>query len=211
MKIETILFDLDGTLLDTNRLIRESFVYTLNRYEIPFTEKDLTEYNGPPLIETFTRLYPEKAEEMVTTYRKHNIENHDKYVTLFPNALETLERLSEKGLKTAIVTNKMRDVTLMGLRLTQLDKYFTAERIITLSDVSEAKPHPEGILKAMNVLESQAVSTVIVGDSYHDLEAGQRAGIMTAGVSWSEKGEDLLKSYNPTYMIDDLKDLLTFI
>lgn len=208
MNIETVLFDLDGTLLDTNEIIRKSFIHTFNLYNIPYREKDLTEYNGPPLRETFLALDPEKGEEMVREYRKFNIENHDKYVSLFPNAIETLKSLKEAGIKTAIVTNKMRDVTLLGLKLTGLDEYFSPERIISLSDVSVGKPDPEGIIKAMDILKSERSSSLIVGDSYHDLEAGQAAGIQTAGVSWSDRGEDFLRSYNPSYMIDDLSDLI---
>lgn len=211
MSIDTILFDLDGTLLDTNELIRESFIHTFNLYNISFTEEDLTEYNGPPLRETFLKLDPEKGEEMVQEYRRFNVENHDQYVDLFPNALETLSALHKANIKTAIVTNKMRDVTLIGLELTGLDEYFTAERIISLSDVSVGKPNPEGIIKAMKVLNSKKDTTLIVGDSYHDLEAGQKAGIQTAGVTWSERGEDFLRSYNPSYMINDLYELLHLV
>lgn len=209
MSIKTILFDLDGTLLDTNELIRKSFVHTLSLYKIPYTEADLTEYNGPPLLDTFTSLNPEKGEEMVKEYRRFNVENHDHHVSLFPNAIETLEALKKADIKTAIVTNKMRDVAKLGL--TGIDTYFKPEEFISLSDVSIGKPNPEGILKAMEVLGSEPSSTVIVGDSYHDIEAGQNAGIKTVGVTWSERGEEFLRSFKPTYMIRDLYELLHLI
>src|SRR5690625_937279 len=211
MSIKTILFDLDGTLLNTNELIRKSFIHTFEMYNIPYTEEDLIEYNGPPLEETFMSLDPVKGGEMLKEYRRFNVENHDQYVSLFPNSLEMLDSLREANIKTAIVTNKMRDVTLIGLQLTGLDQYFTPERIITLSDVSVGKPDPEGIHKAMATLKGAQSSTIIVGDSYHDIKAGQRAGIKTAGVTWSERGEEFLRSYHPTYMIHDLNELLNLI
>src|SRR5690625_965914 len=101
MNIDTILFDLDGTLLDTNRLIHESFVYTLEQYGFQFSDEEILQFNGPPLVHTFTELNPEKVNEMVQTYRTHNLARHDDYVSLFPNVKETLVQLKQKGIKTA--------------------------------------------------------------------------------------------------------------
>lgn|SRR5690625_3167090 len=211
MELKTILFDLDGTLLNTNELIRKSFIHTFELYNIPYDEDDLAKYNGPPLLDTFSELNPGYAEEMVKAYRRFNVENHEENIHLFPNAIEMLKELHEANIKTAIVTNKMRDVALLGMEQTNLIEHFTPERIVTLSDVSKAKPHPEGILKAMNILDSDVSSTAIVGDSRFDIEAGHRAGIQTIGVSWSEHGVDFLRSYHPTQIINDLSELLDVI
>src|SRR5690625_7548009 len=188
MSIKTILFDLDGTLLNTNELIRKSFIHTFEMYNIPYTEQYLIEYNGPPLEETFMSLDAVKGGEMLKEYRRFNCENHEQYVSLFPNLLDMLDFLREANIKTAIVTNKMRDVTLIGLQLTGLDQYFTPERIITLFDVSVGKPDPEGIHKAMDTLKGAQSSTIIVGDSYYDTEAEQTTGIKTSGVTGAERG-----------------------
>ncbi|GGK07050.1 hypothetical protein GCM10007063_31950 [Lentibacillus kapialis] len=94
----------------------------------------------------------------------------------------------------------------MGLRVTKLNYYF--DTIITLDDVSHAKPHPEPVIKAMNAMSANAQSTLMVGDNSHDIEAGKHAGVKTAGVAWSLKGRDKLLAYRPSYMLEDMQDLL---
>lgn len=209
MSINTILFDLDGTLLDTNELIQKSFEYTFEYFGYSFTKEEILQFNGPPLMETFSKVNPDLAEEMVKVYRKHNHENHEKYVKLFPNVKETLDVLKENGKKLAIVTAKMRSGVELGLQLTKIKQYFDA--IVTIDDVKNPKPHPEPVLKAMSELDVEKDESIMVGDNYHDIESGKNAGIKTVGVAWSVKGEDYLRQFKPTYMIDDMKDLIPIV
>ena len=209
MNIKTVLFDLDGTLIDTNELIIASFDYTFKQFDLSFTREELIEFNGPSLSETFFAINPERVEEMIQTYREFNISNHDDYVKIFPNVIETVEQLRNAGIQMGIVTTKGRKVVEMGLSLTKLTPYF--ETVITLDDVVHPKPHPEPVMKAMQQLSGEVSSTLMVGDNYHDIEAGHNAGIETAGVAWSYKGEDFLATYNPTYMLKDMKDLLKIV
>lgn len=209
MSINTILFDLDGTLLDTNELIQKSFEYTFEYFGYSFTKEEILQFNGPPLMETFSKVNPDLAEEMVKVYRKHNHENHEKYVKLFPNVKETLDVLKENGKKLAIVTAKMRSGVELGLQLTKIKQYFDA--IVTIDDVKNPKPHPEPVLKAMSELNVEKDESIMVGDNYHDIESGKNAGIKTVGVAWSVKGEDYLRQFKPTYMIDDMKDLIPIV
>lgn len=209
MGIRTVLFDLDGTILDSNELIYTSFDYTFKAYNYSFTIEEIMEFNGPPLIESFSKIDPDRAEMMVETYLKHNHAIHDEYVKLFPHVIETLEALKNNHIQIGIVTAKIRNSVDLGLALTGLDRYF--ETIITIDDVSQPKPHPESVIKAMKALKSEPTSTLMVGDNYHDIVAGQNAGVMTAGVAWSLKGKDFLASYDPTYMLDDMRDLLKIV
>lgn len=209
MNINTVLFDLDGTVIDTNKLITHSFVYTFEQYGLTFTEEEILTFNGPPLIDTFTKINPEKADEMVATYREHNMKHHDDYVTVYPNVIETLETLKKRGKKLAIVTAKMRSGAIHGLEVTGLKRYF--DEIVTVDDVVNPKPHAEPVEKAMHALNGERDSTIMIGDNYHDIRSGQNAGVQTAGVAWSIKGRDFLESLNPTYMIEDMKDLLPIV
>jgi len=209
MAIQTVLFDLDGTILDSNELIYASFMHTFNHYKYSFTKEEIMSFNGPPLIETFTNIDPERAELMIETYRKHNHEVHRDYVKLFPNVIETIEVLKDNQIQMGIVTAKMRESVKMGLEITGLDHYF--ETIVTIDDVTHPKPHPESVIKAMTALNGEPGTTLMVGDNYHDIQAGQNAGVRTAGVAWSLKGQDFLASYNPTYMLQDMKDLLKIV
>ncbi|AVQ99843.1 pyrophosphatase PpaX [Oceanobacillus iheyensis] len=206
MSIRTILFDLDGTLIDTNELIIASFMHTFSHYGMTYTREEVVQFNGPPLLDTFQKIAPDLAEEMVKTYRAHNLTVHDSYVTAFPHVTETIAALKEQGLKLGIVSTKMRKGVNMGLTLTGLATYM--DTIITLDDVTQAKPHPEPVLKAVQALGADLETTLMVGDNYHDIESGKNAGVKTAGVAWSDKGSSFLEGYNPTYMLKDMRDLL---
>lgn len=209
MDIHTILFDLDGTLIDTNQLIIESFKYTFDTFGIPYTVEELTKYNGPPLIDTFHKVNPKDAEAMLETYREHNLSHHDKFVRPFPKVIETIETLVKGNYKLAIVTTKLKDSAMVGLEMTGLLPYF--ETIITLNDVTHPKPHPEPVKMALEALNSKAKHAIMIGDNYHDILAGQRAGTLTAGVAWSRHGASYFKQYHPTYMLQDMSDLLKIV
>lgn len=206
MSIRTILFDLDGTLIDTNELIIASFMHTFSHYGMTYTREEVVQFNGPPLLDTFQKIAPDLAEEMVKTYRAHNLTVHDSYVTAFPHVTETIAALKEQGLKLGIVSTKMRKGVNMGLTLTGLATYM--DTIITLDDVTQAKPHPEPVLKAVQALGADLETTLMVGDNYHDIESGKNAGVKTAGVAWSYKGSSFLEGFYPTYMLKDMRDLL---
>lgn len=207
MKIHTILFDLDGTLIDTNELIITSFLHTFEHYKLPMTREETLAFIGPSLKDTFDNVDPEKTEEMIQVYREHNLQHHDNFVEAYPYVVEALKRLKEANIKLGIVTTKMRTGVNMGLKLVGLEGLF--DTIITLDDVTHEKPHPEPVIKAMNELDANAASTLMVGDNIHDIAAGQNAGVMTAGVAWSIKGKETLAKLKPTYMLEDIRDLYT--
>lgn len=209
MHTRTILFDLDGTLIDTNELIIASFKHTFEKFNLSFSDEEIIEFNGPPLWETFEKIDPERAEEMVATYRAHNYEMHDHYVTAFPKVKETLETLQKKNIKMGVVTTKMAPGVQMGLDKTGIGDFFDV--VITLDDIVHPKPHPEPVLKAMEKLDAESSSTIMVGDNHHDIEAGHNAGVRTAGVSWSQKGKERLMMHKPTYMLDCMTDLLEIV
>lgn len=209
MMIKTILFDFDGTLIDTNELIFHSFDYTFKKYGYSFTKEEILKFNGPPLRETFSKINPELTDEMIKTYREHNHKYHDKYVKLFPNVKETLEALQENGFELGIVTAKMRDGVELGMEITGIKPYF--DTVVTIDDVENPKPHPEPVIKALDRLNAEADTAIMIGDNYHDIVAGNKAGTKTAGVAWSARGKEYLKQFNPTYMLDDMTDLLAIV
>lgn len=209
MHIQTVLFDLDGTLIDSNEQIHLSFQYTMNYHGFSFTDEALKAFNGPPLWDTFNKLNPGQEEAMINTYREHNLLIHDEYVKIFPYVIPTIEKLKSKGLAIGIVTSKMRKGVTHGLTFTTLDKY--VDTVVTIDDVTHPKPHPESVLKAMKTLNGKTGSTLMVGDNSHDILAGQRAGVLTAGVTWTDKGQDYLASYKPTYMLQDMRELLKIV
>ncbi|MBU5593978.1 pyrophosphatase PpaX [Amphibacillus sp. MSJ-3] len=210
MKIKTLLFDLDGTLIDTNPLIIESFIYTIKKHTGQiYSEEEVLPFIGPPLIDSMTKIDAEQAEAMMATYIDHNLAIHEAYVKPYPTVVETIKTLHERGYKLAIVTTKMTDTARLGLKIAGLEQYFDV--VIGLNEVEHAKPHPEPIFKALEELNKTPVDALMVGDNYHDIEAGQNAGTKTAGVAWAIKGRETLAALRPDYMLEELADLLTIL
>ncbi|RDU37679.1 pyrophosphatase PpaX [Neobacillus piezotolerans] len=208
--IDTILFDLDGTLIDTNDLIINSFMHTLNRYyPNKYTRDDVLPFMGPTLRETFEPMNPEAVEEMIATYRDFNHANHDLLVKEFTGVFETVKALKEGGYKLGIVTTKMHDVVLKGLKLSKLDQFFDV--IIALDHVTNAKPDPEPIMLALEQLGSKPETAIMVGDNYHDILAGKNAGTKTAAVAWSLKGREYLEKFEPDFMLESMADILEIV
>lgn len=209
--IQTVLFDLDGTIIDTNELIIQSFLHTFEGVtEKPVTRELIIPNMGRPLVEQMQFFTGRtEVEDLVQKYRAFNIERHDELVTEFPRVKETVAELHAAGIKLGIVTSKVRLTSLMGLKLCGLSDYF--QTIVSVDDVQKAKPNPEGIRKAMKELGSNADQTIMVGDSHYDIEAAHNAGVQSAGVAWSMKGIDYLQSYKPTYIIDDIRELLAIV
>lgn len=210
MKIDTILFDLDGTLIDTTELIIASFTHTFEHY-FPgqFTREEMIPFIGPPLKETFRKIDPERADELLEHYIEHNHTYHDELVKEYDGVYETLQTLHDAGFKLGIVTSKMRDGTMLGLNLTKIEPFFST--IITMDDVSKGKPDPEPLNLAMKNLNSHPETTIMVGDSHHDILGGKNAGTKTAGVCWTIKGEDYLRSFEPDFMLENMRDLLEIV
>lgn len=209
-KITTILFDLDGTLIDTNDLIISSFLHTLNGYyPNQYKREDVLSFIGPSLYTTFSNIDQGRTEEMIETYRSYNTENHDRLVKEFEGVFETIQTLYENKFKLAIVSTKKRSTVLQGLNLTKLDQFF--EIIITLDEVQHEKPHPEPIEKALKLLNSDPSEAIMVGDNYHDILAAKNAGTLSAGVAWSVKGRAYIESHHPDFILEHMSDLLKIV
>lgn len=206
-KYTTILFDLDGTLIDTNELIIRTFQYI-------FPDKsrdDVLQYLGPTLRQTFSQTHPDQVDEMIEKYVSWNLSHHDELVEPFPYLTETLAYLQQQGIKLAIVTSKLKKSAMKGIELFNLTSYF--DELLFLDDVTEAKPHPEQLLLAMKRLGVEDKSQVLmVGDNVSDIQAGHAAGVDTVLVAWTAKNLEQVKhASQPTYVIDTLKDLKNYI
>ncbi|TLG77382.1 pyrophosphatase PpaX [Culicoidibacter larvae] len=204
---DTYLFDVDGTLLDTNELILNSFEYVLKKYfpARTYDRKDLVQFTGPTLIQSFSALNPEHAEQMVIDYRKYNLEHHDEMVKIFPNVELTLEQLKQDGKQLSVVSSKKNDVVMRGLKLFNIDQYF--DIVIGADDVEKHKPEPEPLLKALQFYNEPNYA-IMIGDNSHDIDGAKNAGIDSVGVAWSLRGRDFIAALQPTYVIDDMKELL---
>ncbi|GAB4269213.1 pyrophosphatase PpaX [Thermincola ferriacetica] len=208
MAYNCILFDLDGTLLNTNTLVLESFRYTFKKHlgrEV--SDEELYPYFGVPLVDIMKVFDPDQVEEMIHTYRTFNQEKHDELTTLFPGVRETLTELRKKGIKMAVVTSKIRKVALKGLRLFSLDRFFDA--LIAFEDTEAHKPNPAPINRAMEILNHPAKRKVLmVGDSPFDIQCAVNAGVGSAAVKWSVHGIETLRRYKPDLVLSEFRDLV---
>jgi len=210
MKINTVLFDLDGTLINTNELIISSFLHTLNTYyPDQYKREDVLPFIGPSLHDTFSKIDESKVEEMIACYRQFNHDHHDELVEEYETVYETVQELKKQGYKVGIVTTKARQTVEMGLKLSKLDEFFDV--VVTIDDVEHVKPHPEPLQKALELLDAKPEEALMVGDNHHDIVGGQNAGTKTAAVSWTLKGRAYLEAYKPDFMLDKMSDLLPIL
>ncbi|KAA0944321.1 pyrophosphatase PpaX [Sporosarcina sp. ANT_H38] len=208
--ITTLLFDFDGTLLDTNELIIQTFQHVLgNHYPGKYDRIDILPFLGPTLHESFGSIDIEKTEQLIDEYRLWNKSMHDELSIEFDGVSETMKLLKAAGMKMAIVSTKRKDMVMLGLELLDVEGVF--DEIIARDDVTKTKPDPEPILLALERLGVTADEALMIGDNYHDIEGGQNAGVRTAGVAWSAKGEAFLQTFNPDYMLQHISDLLHIV
>ena len=205
-----VIFDLDGTLLNTDLLIHKTFDHVFEKYKRGYilSEEEHLSFLGPTLKDTFARYFPESmSDELIEYYRDYNHAHHEDFVTIYPTVKETLETLKTKGYPLAVVTTKYSKAAYLGLDLFDLTQYFDV--VLGMDNVNRVKPDPEGILKAMN--QTNCKKALYVGDNTSDILAGKNAGVHTAGVKWTPKGTSEMEKLNPDLMIDEMKDIIHFI
>jgi pyrophosphatase PpaX len=211
-RIQAVLFDLDGTLIDSIRLILDSYHHTLTQHNLPArTDEDWLKGVGTPLSVQFSewRESPEILEAMIATYREYNLKHHDDMVTVYPGVLEAVREIKAAGTQTGLVTSKNRPGALRGLKLVGLEALMDV--LVCADEVINPKPHPEPVEKAVALLGADPASTVYVGDSIHDMHSGRAAGVKTAAALWGPFGRSHLESASPDYWLETPRDLVRLI
>jgi pyrophosphatase PpaX len=210
VRYQTILFDLDGTLIDSIELILESYRHTMRVHRGDPMSDDLWLAGlGTPLRAQFRSFTDDPAEidAMIATYREHNIAHHDGMVTAYPGALETIRRLKDAGVKLGIVTSKNDRGLARGLSLCGFDGMF--EALVTCDTLPESKPHPAPVLRCLqDIGHAEGHRALFVGDSPHDIAAGNAAGVDTAACLWGPFTREQLAPQHPTHWLESFADLL---
>ena len=208
--LNTFLFDLDGTIIDSIELILRSYRHTmaLHRCNEPMPPDEMWLAGlGTPLWAQFGQITEDKEEieRMVQTYRTYNLTHHDALVKPYEGVVEEIRRLKTTDRRLGIVTSKLRDGAMRGLRVSGLDDAFDV--VIGCNDVTHSKPHPEPVLKAVAELGVKPAQTVFIGDSRHDMESGRAAGVKTAAVLWGPFDRPHLQDLAPDYWLEKPEDL----
>ncbi len=210
-KKPVIIFDLDGTLLDTQPAIFASFKHTFDIYrpELQLTDEDYASFLGPTLKQSFQKYCPdasaEQIDEMVATYKEHNNKVHKDLVKAMPNVKELLDWLKENGYKIAIASSKVSKTIELGLEVSGLTDYF--QTIVGVEQVYNPKPDKEILIKTLKELKAPFTNAVYVGDSASDIECAKNAGVYSVGFTSNKLKIDDLRASEPNEIIDDMGQL----
>lgn len=210
--IRTVLFDLDGTLIDSVRLILDSYHHTLAAHGLPpRTDEEWLEGVGTPLTAQFAawRDDPGTLEALIATYREYNLRHHDRMVTVYPGVVDVVRALKEEGVATGLVTSKNRPGALRGLTLARLEALMDV--LVCADEVENPKPHPEPVEKALRLLDADRRTAVYVGDSIHDMRSGRAAGVRTVAVLWGPFGRTHLEGAQPDHWMERPQQLLDLV
>jgi pyrophosphatase PpaX len=211
-KLRTVLFDLDGTLIDSLCLILDSYHHTLAQHGLPARSDDeWLKGVGTPLTVQLAEWRDEigTIEAMIATYRDFNLKHHDRMVTVYPGVLQALREIKAIGIQTGLVTSKNRHGAIRGLKLVGLEALMDV--LICADEVTNPKPHPEPVEKAVALLGADPGTTVYVGDSVHDMHSGRAAGVLTAAALWGPFSRAQLEETKPDYWLETPSDLVTLV
>lgn len=202
-----LLFDLDGTLVDSVELILASMraAFEGHRGRRP-TEADWIAGIGTPLRAQLGEFVaPEDLERLVERYRAHQQANHDRMTRAFDGTLETLSRLKAQGHPVGVVTSKLQRSAERTLRHVGLRPFVDA--VVGADSVARPKPDPEPVLLALSLLGRRPREAVLVGDSPHDLSAGNAAGATTVAALWGACSRDSLAAASPGHWLGAIGEL----
>ena len=213
--LEAVLFDFDGTIVDTTELIYESMRRATGEVlGRELSRETLMANVGQPLprqMELLADGQPEKTEELLEAYLQHNEELHESLIREFPNIGTSLARLRDVGLRLAVVTSKRRFSVEMALdSFAGLSDIFDV--FVTMEDTAEHKPLPAPLLRGLELLgEVRPESAAYVGDAPFDVAAAHAAGVMSVAVSWGVFTAEALHAAGPDHLVKDLDSAIDFL
>ena len=210
-KYKVILFDLDGTLCDTDEMIVQTMraIYLDYKPRKIRTRGELYYFSGPPIRETLKNEFPDYDPEMMhEVFKKVSKGFYPSTVKAYKDEIEVLKALKEKGYLLGVVTNKGLPLTKYSLEICHIESFFDV--IVSADDVAIPKPDPSGVLKAMESLNIKNKGDVLyVGDNDIDYFTAENAGVDCMLVSWGprvikciDKAKYEAKSYN------EMRDIL---
>jgi pyrophosphatase PpaX len=203
---EAVVFDLDGTLVDSVELITVSFQHAIR--EVLGREASRAEavaHVGTPLREQMVKISPEHADELVAVYREFNHREHDRMLKLYDGILDLLNRLTKAGVKLGMVTSKSRATTQMAFDLTGIESYFDAT--VCCDEAPGNKPSAEPILFCLQGLSASPERAAYVGDSPADIQAAHAARVTAIAVSWGVFDTETLAAEKPATLVHTISEL----
>lgn len=201
-----VVFDLDGTLVDTIPLIVASFQHALGSVlgaELP--ESRIRQWIGRPLIDAFVEVDPARAQDLFDAYISWNLANSERLIRPYAGIDDLLDHLAGLGVRTGVVTSKRRSSADLALRLTGLDTRVTV--LAALEDTAVHKPDPAPLHLAFEVLAAEPTDAVYVGDAVVDVQAAEAAGAAAIAVSWGAGEPAVLAAAGAHAVVADVAGL----
>ena len=202
--IRLVIFDFDGTLGDSQKLITDTMLATIERLNLPKrSREECAKTIGLPLKECFSSIIPmsdEQAEECAKVYSEiFNVKNVPGVVKAFPGVIETLERLSSQGILMSIASSRSHRTLAKLMHELDLSKYITY--LIAADDVVDKKPAAESVLKTLRHFNVEAHETLVVGDAEFDILMGRNAGTHTCGVTYGNGSKESLEAAGAEWIV----------
>ena len=208
--LSTVIFDLDGTVIDTGPLIADSFRHAVKTVlGKTIDDREMLAYvGGWSLREQMCRLAPDRSQELVEAYRAYNEPRHAG-LEFCPGMHELLLALRAAGVRIGLATAKRRSTIEIAFRyLPQLEGLFDA--VISADDTERHKPDPAPLLLALERLGAKPGDGAYVGDSPFDVEAARAAGLRAIAVTWGGiHDEERLRSAAPDTIVSTTAELIT--
>ena len=203
-----LLFDLDGTLVDSIDLLLAAFRHTFETHlgSAPSDEEWIAGI-GTPLVSQIRAFVKDEAmvEQMMSTYRVFQREHHDRLLREFEGVRDTLALLKARGHPIALVTSKMNDLAHRALQYATLDAL--VDEVVGFDSCARHKPEPEPVLIALERLGYPSEDAIFVGDSPHDISAGNAAGVISVAALWGPFSRAALEAASPRYLLSNIGDL----
>jgi pyrophosphatase PpaX len=206
--LPAVLFDLDGTLIDTIELILSSARHAFEGWPraVP-TDEEWVRGIGTPLVQQLRGFAANDAELalLLDRYRRYQHEHHDRLTRCYDDVPEVVAALAARGHPLAVVTSKASPIARQSLSFVGLDRYFPV--VVGYDETTRHKPDPEPVLVALSRLGIHAGQAVFVGDSPHDIHSGNAAGVTTVAALWGPFDHETLARARPNHFIGCLADL----
>ena len=207
-KPRAVLFDLDGTLIDSNALILQSaqFAFVGHDGRVPSDAEWLAGV-GTPLVTMFQKYARDAAQvdALIARYREYQIPNHDRLVTAYDGVVVTVRWLRAAGHPLGIVTSKTESLARRGIECIGIGDCFDV--LIGCDTTERHKPDPAPVRAALERLGISAADAVFVGDSVHDMAAGNAAGVVTIAALWGPFSRTALEPSRPRHYLERIAEL----
>ncbi len=207
--IKAVIFDMDGTLVDSADIILGAFKHVLSGVGEPYDEMIVKSYIGRVLKDTYSSLLPDHETEKIINTHIAWQKNNQHLLKEYAGVHELLSNLKGEGYKLGLFTSALRQRVEREINTLKLGSYFDA--IVCGDDLTKPKPDKQGVVRIMQMMGIVPDEVVLVGDAEHDILSGKNAGVITIGITHGFGTQESLQKAGADYLVNNLSELLETI